>query len=389
MPTIDEYNVAKQSGRIIHTKIFLLNFKLQRVEELSGIVLDGASFTIDANSDIRRTCSISLIPTTSSFNIEEGSNIWIDKYIQIYIGIEDTTNNNEIVYTNMGYYLINNPTETYNATNHTLTLNGIDMMAKLTGLRNGNLEGIEYQVKANDKISGAMASSIELGGFTKYNIDEPTPTPLVPNDIAISIGGTIYDIITQLRDINTNYQTYFDVDGTFWFNKIPSGHNEEVKVTDDIWKSVLIDYSTDVSFENVKNSIEVFGKTQEDGTTPYGFIEETNEDSPYYINGTTGKIRLVCIGGEYDNIFSNELAQDRAKYELYLHCRLQDQISITCVPIYWLDVNWLVELTLPNKQGKEKTNQYIIKSINTTLGINGTQKITLMKYYPLYEDFDI
>ena len=389
MPTIDEYNVAKQSGRIIHTKIFLLNFKLQRVEELSGIVLDGASFTIDANSDIRRTCSISLIPTTSSFNIEEGSNVWIDKYIQIYIGIEDTTNNNEIVYTNMGYYLINNPSETYNATNHILTLNGIDMMAKLTGLRNGNLDGIEYQVKANDKISGAMASSVELGGFTKHNIDEPMPTPLVPNDIAISIGGTIYDIITQLRDINTNYQTYFDVDGTFWFNKIPSGHNEEVKVTDDIWKAVLIDYSTDVSFENVKNSIEVFGKTQEDGTTPYGFIEETNEDSPYYINGTAGKIRLVCIGGEYDNIFSDELAQDRAKYELYLHCRLQDQISITCVPIYWLDVNWLVELTLPNKQGKDKTNQYIIKNINTTLGTNGTQKITLMKYYPLYEDFDI
>ena len=152
---------------------------------------------------------------------------------------------------------------------------------------------------------------------------------------------------------------------------------------------MVYDITDAESFENVKNSIEVFGKTQEDGTTPYGFIEETNEDSPYYINGTTGKIRLVCIGGEYDNIFSNELAQDRAKYELYLHCRLQDQISITCVPIYWLDVNWLVELTLPNKQGKEKTNQYIIKSINTTLGINGTQKITLMKYYPLYEDFDI
>ena len=73
----------------------------------------------------------------------------------------------------------------------------------------------------------------------------------------------------------------------------------------DVLSSIGTEYSTDVSFENVKNSIEVFGKAQEDRTTPYGFIEETNEDSPYYINGTTGKIRLVCIGGEYDNIFSN------------------------------------------------------------------------------------
>ena len=54
------------------------------------------------------------------------------------------------------------------------------------------------------------------------------------------------------------------------------------------------------------------------------------------------------------------------------------------MPIYWLDVNWLVEITLPNKQGVEETNQYIIKNINTTLGVNGTQSITMMKYYPFY-----
>ena len=28
MPSQNEYNVAKQNGRIIHTKIFLLNYKL-------------------------------------------------------------------------------------------------------------------------------------------------------------------------------------------------------------------------------------------------------------------------------------------------------------------------------------------------------------------------
>ena len=41
MPSQNEYNVAKQNGRIIHTKIFLLNYKLQKVDELSGVVLDG------------------------------------------------------------------------------------------------------------------------------------------------------------------------------------------------------------------------------------------------------------------------------------------------------------------------------------------------------------
>ena len=78
MPSQNEYNVAKQNGRIIHTKIFLLNYKLQKVDELSGVVLDGATFNIDATSDIRRTCSISLIPKDSSFDIKFGGKIWLD-----------------------------------------------------------------------------------------------------------------------------------------------------------------------------------------------------------------------------------------------------------------------------------------------------------------------
>ena len=52
------------------------------------------------------------------------------------------------------------------------------------------------------------------------------------------------------------------------------------------------------------------------------------------------------------------------------------------MPIYWLDVNWLVEITLPNKQGIETKEKYIIKKIDTTVGVNGTQNITMIKYYP-------
>jgi hypothetical protein len=55
------------------------------------------------------------------------------------------------------------------------------------------------------------------------------------------------------------------------------------------------------------------------------------------------------------------------------------------VPVYWLDVNWVISITLPNKQtGIEEKEYYIIKKIDTTLGVNGTQNITLMKYYPFY-----
>lgn len=399
--TQSEYNVAKQNGRIIHTKINILDFNFQQVDEISGVVLEGSTYNIDATSDIRRTCNISLVPTDGRFNVAYGGELWMDKYIQVFIGIEDVTNNNQVVYSNLGIYLINNPSQVYDATNNTITLSGVDLMAKITGIRNGYLGfdgATQYQISQNTGIKQVMTNIISnLCGFTRYSIIQPSPTILTPNEMSFGLGSTAYNMISQLRDINAGYQTYFDQEGIFWFNKIPSGSNEQIRVSDDIWEKVLISYKKTSDFESVKNVIEVYGKTQDNGQTPYGKAIENNPDSPFYVgtyNPSTMKysneIRLVLSGGEYDNIYPlsgnfNSLAQQRANYELYLRCRLQDQIELTCVPIYWLDVNWLIEITLPNKQsGILSKEQYIIKKVNTTLGVNGTQNITMMKYYPMY-----
>lgn len=407
--TQEEYRVTKQQGRIIHTKINILNFNFETVGEISGVVLDGSTYSTDGTSDIRRTCSISLIPKDASFNIEYGSKLWMDKYAQVFIGIEDTLNNNEIVYSNIGLYLINNPEQVYDAVNNTITINGIDLMAKMTGMRNGYLEGITYQIPMNSNIKDAMTSLIKNEcGFPLYSIDEPSPTILTPYEMSFGLGSTTYNICSQLRDINANYQTYFDQEGVFWFNQIPSGENEQIRIDDDIWNKVLISYKKSTNFENVKNYIEVFGKTQDEGYqsggqtyyTPYGLAYDDNPESPFYIGQhNENRIRIVLNGGEYDNIYPirnpntgqiqsladfNSLAQQRANYELYIRCRLQDQIELTCVPVYWLDVNWLTRITLPNKQGNPTAEYYIIKKIDTTLGVNGTQSITAMKYYPAY-----
>ena len=410
--TQEEYRVAKQNGRIIHTKINILNFDFQLVDEISGVVLDGSTYSIDATSDIRRTCSISLVPKDDTFNVEYGGKLWLDKYVQVFIGIEDIKNSNKIIYSNLGLFMINNPEQVYDATNNTITINGIDLMAKMTGLRNGYLEGITYQIDQYTGIKQAMTALVrDECGFPNYSIDQPEPTILTPNEMSFGLGSSAYNILTQLRDVNSNYQTYFDQNGIFWFNRIPSGEDEQIMVDDDIWEKVLISYKKSSDFESVKNYIEVFGKTQDEGYqptgstetyyTPYGVAFEDNPESPFYIgDNQENKIRIVLSGGEYDNIFPirnpntgdieslddyNSLAQQRADYELYTRCRLQDQIELTCVPVYWLDVNWLIRITLPNKQSTHNEPQlYIIKKINTTLGVNGTQNITLMKYYPFY-----
>ena len=400
----DEKRVSLQNTRVIHAKINVLDFNFNLVEEITGVVLDGSSYTIDATSDIRRTCSITIVVKDATFDVEYGSKVWLDKYIQIFIGIEDISNQNNIVYSNIGIFLIDNPKQMYDAVNNTLSINGVDLMSKMTGLRNGYLEGITYQIKANTNIRSAMIALVhDECGFNQYNIDLPNPTPFTPSDLSFGLGSTAYNILAQLRDINSNYQTYFDPNGVFNFNKIPSGENEQIMVDTDVWDKVLISYSKETYYEEVKNYIEVFGKTQEDGHTPYGLAYDDNPLSPFFIGyNNENIIRIVLSGGEYDNIFPlakystsqaqfNSLAQQRAEYELYLRCKLQDSLELVCVPLYWLDVNWLVNIKLPNKKAngdedENETEQYIIKKITVNLGTNGTQNISLIKYYPFLTD---
>ena len=100
------------------------------------------------------------------------------------------------------------------------------------------------------------------------------------------------------------------------------------------------------------------------------------------------QVRVVCAGDEYDNIYSDALAEQRARYEIYLRSRLHDNIQIVSAPIYWLEVNNIIEYNLPNSNSEE-SDLWLIKSINTDVSPNGTQNISATRYYPLYADISM
>lgn len=624
------YNMSKMSYRRIKLRVDLLSFSFQVVGNLEGNSISG-SIKIDANADIRRVADISLVVTDSSFDVGEDKKIWLDKYIQIYVGMVD--NNGETEWINMGIYLIDNPSKTYNATTHTLSFQAYDLMSKMTGLRNGQLPGIPTLIPAGSSIRGSMASAVsQLGGFNRFIIEDNPQS--VPYDIKIETGGYVYDIISKLRDISPNWETFFDVDGVFHYQPINAYYDNEIIADSDILNLVITNIENNVNFENVKNVIEVFGKSLEpnrygdvatlsgstysitlddfdnitpnlmigfttpnnngnvdnaklkinnltalplinedgsavsinesneyfvvmnksrfldasndstaaqysataqvdsnvytlsipsltawsegalinmtvpsmklvlnnnktytisgsnvaipnsgeicyikitgnstatfvsqanptynissvtaNGLTYYVNVEDissfrtnniirfeapyiekspniklndnmacqiydennseqinliqlsnhtykikipsnngllflghqqihaeasdTNVDSPYYIGKDIGEIRLVLKDGEYNNIYSDELAMERANYELYLHCRMEDTITLTLVPIYWLDVNQKIHL---NKAGIN--DQFITKSINIDLSPVGTMSVEAIKFYP-------
>ena len=472
----DDYNILSQQIITKYIKLEILNFQYNVVDEISGN-LTAMSVNIDSESDLRRSCNLTFVVTDSSFDVKAGNKIWLDKFCRPWVGYENIYTG-KIQWYNQGIYLINAPSWRYNATTHELSLAGLDLASKLTGLRNGELEGIPTKIPAGSSVREAMIAAIELAGFTKYTISECKDVDgniiAVPNDIEIAQGGTVWNIVTQLRDILPRYETFFDVDGVFIYQPIPTGSGDPVIIDDTIWPNLLIDESINNDFESVKNYIEVYGRTldpsyfstnttysgstlsltvadyptaltdntivgfttpstgdisatggirlkmnsltasvlYEYGTNnpvtaldnetyyvayynqgwylmghqqPVGIAYDDNPDSPFYVNGSIGRIRHVLYGGEYENITSDRLALERAKYELWKSTRLQDSITLTSIPNPWLDVNVLISHAIRGKS-QENAAQYIIKSISTDYGIEGTQSINAITYYPLYPD---
>ena len=563
--TEQQYSIVKQPYRDLYCKVDLLNYQFQVVDEIGGVVVSD-SWTISATSDIRRTGVISLIPDNmDAYRIQAGSKIFLDKYVQVYIGIKDNTTD-EIVYNNMGIYLINNPTHSFDSTNNQITLQLIDLMSKLTGLRNGYLTGYEYQLKEGQDVREIIIAVLAEAGFDNYNIEiNEEDYQTIQYDMAIEGTGTLYDILNTINQNQyINYQMYFDVNGVFHFNRIPMTGQDTVMVDDDIWKYAYMSHDVTTDYESLKNHIIVLGKTHTatnysadctydsvnktfnmtcagvkrernhiklafttpsdleptiigetyyirlndwmtykikanlggynfslkpntyyviklqnfprasisisgaQNTTTYtlkapiegideneivgsnisitaksiqeaisqGYIitsydkenltittnrtlnadaalnnrltyvyntrgiddvywqfmgeyqpraevMETNPQSPFDVNGTVGDIKIVLSGGDYDNISTSELALERARWELYTRCRLLDSLTLTCIPIYWLDVNWLISIKLPTEN---EVKRFIIKEISISSGVTATQTINLMSFYEYYNE---
>ena len=261
--TQNDYNIIKQRINERYIKINILDFQYRTVDEISGNMLS-CSINCDADSDLRRSCSVSLAVRDNSFDIQSGGKIWLDKYIQVYIGLKNIYTQ-EIQWYNQGIYLIDAPTWNYDATTNTLSFSGLDLMSKLTGARNGQLQGMPTVIKQGESVREAMIATLALGGFTRYVVSECAnrdgTIQAVPYDIEIDQGGFVYDILSALRDILPQYQIYFDVNGVFHYDLIPTGEDEPVVITYDIWKSILIGEDISTDFASVKNYVEVYGYT--------------------------------------------------------------------------------------------------------------------------------
>lgn len=690
--TQEDIDLIYQNKLNLYIKIDLLNENFQIVENLQGELIDG-NYVVDAESDIRRNIDLTLFVKDSSFLIGQDTKIWLDKYIKVKIGIKNFRTGN-IVYYNIGTYLFNDMNYSYNSTTKTLTIQCVDLMAKFTGLRGGQVRGLQTIIYEGSDIRQAIIDTVSIEGkYPKYRVDnrknrqtienlfnknsssnkyvncalesetnrliftipkgetegsltiynvssfkfgvtytvpdgiflwneEPNVnyTPLcrivgidekgdekiqenlfaanigmvseftidesfmqiksisfitkldktydeeiqatvdnfwifegsgytsntapafieydaqgvVPYDLEFNTGSTIYEILTELNNLEQGWEFFFDINDTFINQKIPTTIGSPYVLDWEILSPLIIQEGLNTSFESVKNSTRIWGKCLSpdrygsavvdgsmydlelnyligsddkdipsniliaisfpnelaenmtvlikdnyanphlEGTgleydvfiktvklygngnlpldknyiqpdTPYVFkyknsglylqgqtqicyvVKEYNElplkdgqskeewiaqdktdegtknvkyiinsESEYITNNMTeaekrqyynpfaideiGEIRQVLSDGDYEKIYTDDLARQRAEYENWKAMRLNTNLTLEIKPIFWLDVNQKIQY---KSKTTGKIEEYIIKTISYTYS-TGIMTIEAVKFFPLY-----
>jgi hypothetical protein len=467
--TSEDKRLLNQSVHECYVSLELLNNTYKTINTLNGNLISD-SFTIDATSDIRRTYTLNLIVSDASFNIGENTKIWLDKYLKIKTGVLNLQTGN-INWTPMGIYLFTDTNYKYDVSTKELDLTCVDLMAKLTGLRNGQLTGLTTTIGVGNSIRQVMIDTLtQLGGFTQYNIYDTGYT--VPYDLSFSTNSTVYDILSTLANLYSGYEIFFDINGTFVFQPLPTLVNYDPILTPSELSPIVSSEEVSNSFSNIKNVTEVWGETIEydrysssvtvqnsntyvlsfttnatmtsnenigflapsnniagmkiqfvssDYTSPvypivdidgiaitankieankayvvrflnqtaiflgqnqiHAIYKNTNPYSPYNIY-KIGEVVQVFSGGDYEKIYADDLAMQRAEYETYLSCQLKDNTTLTTITVPWIDVNKKVQYT-SFRTGD--TDYYMLKTIQGSVS-SGTMTINMIKYYPLYPD---
>lgn len=116
------------------------------------------------------------------------------------------------------------------------------------GTRNGYVRGLTTKIEEGSSIRGALISLItQEAGFKKYRIDtyhRSVPDGYketiaefdeIPYDMEFDVNTSIWEKVVEIRDLYPGWEAFFDVDGTFVFQGIPTCEFDEPVITASNW----------------------------------------------------------------------------------------------------------------------------------------------------------
>lgn len=115
-------------------------------------------------------------------------------------------------------------------------------------------------------------------GWEKYREQWPEWNR-IPFDQEFSSGTTVLNILSTFRDLYPNYEAYFDKDGFFNMNMIPSGDEDPVILEDSFFQPIYISENVSMDLTTVRNVCHVWGQVLE---PDYFATDSIYVDNVYY-----------------------------------------------------------------------------------------------------------
>lgn len=265
------------------------------IDVLHGIIQGGSS-SINADSDIRRTCNFTIIPTwENDIKVNENGLIWINKDVHLYIGLKDIHTDEYVWYT-QGCFVFASCAGNFDIQTNQLSITCNDYMANLDGTKNGQIGALTTLIPAyeeNEETGEVIKHNIireaviktftQLGRFKNYFVDdigeyyampehnkdwkkyreENELWNTIPYDLEFSAGCSVLSILQELVNLYPNYEMFFDENGTFIVQMIPSCYEDDVVFTNDFLQRILISEDSSTDLLTVRNVCEVWGEVIE------------------------------------------------------------------------------------------------------------------------------
>lgn len=283
-PTQEDINLMKQRENVIDVVVKVLDMDFLPIGEIEGEVTSD-NFSFDVDSEIRKSMTLEFVVRENSINIGDNKKLWINKYIRILLKKKDLRTGRFLEY-DRGMYVLQDYSLSYSTSEYKITLKCADIVCLYNGDISGSLKGQvtrivrDELVQDKDTNSGtgktegtttpetekkiatvrsAMLKIMEWAGIKKYkigNMDKEFPY----DKMDFSASQTWWDMVTEVRDLYPGWETFFDLDGTFICQPIPTTKDDIVILDNNFWQDLVISENVSCDLFSVKNATKVWGK---------------------------------------------------------------------------------------------------------------------------------
>lgn len=409
--TQQQYLVLKQPTRKLKIRIDLIDKNESVISSLEGIATDGG-VSLDSDSTYRRSSNLSLILNKENNLLPSpSSKIWFNRRVAIYVGLHSYLD--ETIWFNLGRFVVQNARATDSGAEKSLSLQLVDYMHLLQNPLTHETRIQNKGITVNQALKSCLMESLTKVSLDNVQVDGSNLT--LPYNIEKPHGTNIYEMIKEISEIYMNYEFYFDENGYFILSEIKNRKQDPV-VWDFTDINVEIDISNSFNFDNVKNSVWVWGRKDEYGVQTYTnmrnrFSRDTtisrdsiaskdkndicyviSEDKSYIWSGSAWSLldfnvipmfNIENIGEKIevaseDNIQTDLQAYTKARHMLTKTKHFAETVSISCIPLYSIKPNQKIKIENPDVG---ISGEYIVTRASVPLDISTPMTIEAEKLY--------